>query len=502
MKTSTMPGKSNTKSTTKAKPRIKISTKTANPKKRKRITKSSVSSCRSVKAKTTTNGETFNIEDTLDYLAKFAKSAPKTDADLAKVAVGCSENHHNLRDAVLQDVVNCLKTYGTKWEPLLVPTVVKLPNGDSATVPLFVKILSGPKNQAKLELMNKLLIDWQAVTKKKGANQVCPWYQPTTQAQRLRTFFGSMAKRFLWQITLDDLSGEKMVCAFMEKLFAKRLSKYKDVGYGKPNKNRRIMHGDRKKVLLSMFDESDPRQHQMKILFGCGAKFGFRGSQEHVFLELCHVRKGEYEPGHPLEGHTYYGFGGFQDKTNKLNLNNVYLPNDDDMMRCPLVKGDPENLAWSIEKYLEKCSPGQTRFYCKKLSKNAKERYVRNGGDAKHEFMANVPLGKTKIKELFDEGAKLLGLQSADDFYPHSLRAMFITELANDPSVSTRKAQVSARHNNSSSTANYMTRDAVSETNKLLALGMIPQSLNANAKESSEENNMVSRGEYFVYFFY
>ena len=95
----------------------------------------------------------------------------------------------------------------------------------------------------------------------------------------------------------------------MEKLFAKRLTKYKNVGYGKPNKNRRLMHEDWKKDMLSSFDESHPRQYQMKILFGCGAKFGFRGSQEHVFLELSHVRKGEYEPGHPMEGHTYYGFG-------------------------------------------------------------------------------------------------------------------------------------------------------------------------------------------------
>ena len=152
------------------------------------------------------------------------------------------------KDAVVQDVINCLHTYGTKWEPFLAPTSVKLPNWDAATVHLFVKVLSGPKTQEKLELMNKILIDWQAVTQKKGLNSDCSWYQPTTQAQRLRFFFGSMAKRFLWQITLDDLSDEKMVCVFMEKLFAKRRTKYKSVGYGKPNKNQRLLHEDRKKV--------------------------------------------------------------------------------------------------------------------------------------------------------------------------------------------------------------------------------------------------------------
>ena len=78
---------------------------------------------------------------------------------------------------------------------------------------------------------------------------------------------------------------EMVVDVFMENLFAKRLKKYKSVGYGKPNKNLRLLHEDRKKVLLSAFDECDPRQHQVKILFECGAKFGFRGSQE-LFLAL------------------------------------------------------------------------------------------------------------------------------------------------------------------------------------------------------------------------
>ena len=107
----------------------------------------------------------------------------------------------------------------------------------------------------------------------------------------------------------EDFTGEKMISAVMGSLFSQRLKKYATVGYGEPNANRRLLYGDRKKVKLSSFNEDDPREHQMKILFGCGAKFGFRGSQEHVFLELRHVRKGEFEEGHPMEGMEYYGFG-------------------------------------------------------------------------------------------------------------------------------------------------------------------------------------------------
>ena len=181
--------------------------------------------------------------------------------------------------------------------------------------------------------------------------------------------------------------------------------------------SRRLDHGDRKKVKLSMFNEDDPREHQMKILFGCGAKFGFRGYKEHVFLELRHVRKGEFEEDHPMEGITYYGFGGFKDKTHKLSLNNVYLPNDDDLIRCPLVRNDPDNLAVSIKRYLEKVTPGQTRFYCKAMPQKGKQQYVRGDGNKNHAFMPNVPLGKTKIKQLFEDEAKILRLSKPYDFF-------------------------------------------------------------------------------------
>ena len=142
--------------------------------------------------------------------------------------------------------------------------------------------------------------------------------------------------------------------------------------------------------------------------------------------------------------------------------------------RYPLVRGDPDNLAAAIESYLEKVTPGQTRFYCKAMSEKSKERYVKNGGNENHALMPNIPLGKTKIKELFDDGAKILGLSKPNEFFAHSLCAMFITNLANDPHVSTKEAQISARHNNLNSTTNYQTRDGLSETNKYVALGIVP----------------------------
>ena len=133
----------------KTKPRIRIKAKPTPqviPKKRKRSAKSSAVSNKTSETKSP-NGKAFDIEKTLTSLALFSEKIPRSDADLAKVAIGCSASHHNLKDVVLKDCVNCLKTYGAKWESLLVPTKVKLPNGDFATVPLFVKVLSGKKNK-------------------------------------------------------------------------------------------------------------------------------------------------------------------------------------------------------------------------------------------------------------------------------------------------------------------------------------------------------------------
>ena len=61
--------------------------------------------------------------------------------------------------------------------------------------PCLLKFYQVKKKRAKLELLYKVLIDWQAVTKTIGLNSDCPWYQHTIKAQRLRTLFGFMAKK-------------------------------------------------------------------------------------------------------------------------------------------------------------------------------------------------------------------------------------------------------------------------------------------------------------------
>ena len=222
---------------------------------------------------------------------------------------------------------------------------------------------------------------------------------------------------------------------------------------------------------LSKFDENDPSQHQMKILFGCGAKYGFRGNSEHTFLEVSSIVHGTFPKRHPYAGYTYYGFEGMLDKTNNLSYHQDYVRECKDAMRLPKMNDDPtsDDIAGSIERFLKKLAPGQTRFYCKTV---AKEHCVPDENGNMPLFYAHMPLGKSSINKLFKEGAKILGLPDPDSFCAYSLRAYFVTRLSNRKGVNDEEHMVSAQHNSVDTSAIYQERDCISESNKFAALGI------------------------------
>ena len=134
----------------------------------------------------------------------------------------------------------------------------------------------------------------------------------------------------------------------------------KQVGYAKKDQSKRLDESDQEKIDLAKFDEQDPRQHQMKLLFGCGIHFGFRGSKEHVFLETSNITHGTFPSGHPFAGCDWYGVEGLLDKTHKLSVHKDHVRNNDNFMRTPLVNEDPtsSDFGGCIKRYLEKCLPG------------------------------------------------------------------------------------------------------------------------------------------------
>jgi hypothetical protein len=85
-------------------------------------------------------------------------------------------------------------------------------------------------------------------------------------------------------------------------------------------------------------------------------------------------------------------------------------------------------------------------------------------------FYANSPLGLNKIKELMAMGAAILGISK--NFRAHSLRAVGVTKLANDSSISDAELCRTACHASVSANKAYQVIDGISEANCLWALGV------------------------------
>ena len=212
----------------------------------------------------------------------------------------------------------------------------------------------------------------------------------------------------------------------------------------------------------------------MKILFGTGTDLGLRGNGEHTFLEVSNITHGQFAQGHPFEGYDYYGIDGILDKKHKLGVHTDYVRSTKNFMRVPKTDDDPTSncLAGSIERYLKKLAPGQTRMYCKVIPEDKRHKDESTGRT--EVFYGNSPIGKNGISKLFKDGAKILGLPNAENFCAHSLRAYFITKLANGPGVSDTKRMASARHDSLGASAIYQERNGISESNKFAALGIPP----------------------------
>ena len=113
------------------------------------------------------------------------------------------------------------------------------------------------------------------------------------------------------------------------------------MGYGKLDATKRLDVSEKGKIDLSRFDENIPRQHQMKILFGCGISFGFPGKNKHVFLETNNFTHGTFAPTHPFSGHEWYGVENIQDKTHKLSIHKDRVRDTKNCMRVPVMDNDP-----------------------------------------------------------------------------------------------------------------------------------------------------------------
>ena len=103
--------------------------------------------------------------------------------------------------------------------------------------------------------------------------------------------------------------------------------------------------------------------------------------------------------------------------------------------------------------------PGSTKLFCQVKG---------NGAEAK---LTRRPLGKAEITKLYKDGAKILGITCPKHFCPQALRAMFITNLANNPGVSETERMEASRHSSVAASAIYIETGAASESQRFKALG-------------------------------
>ena len=228
--------------------------------------------------------------------------------------------------------------------------------------------------------------------------------------------------------------------------------------------------------MLSKFDEKNPFEHMMKIMFGCGVYAAFRGSKEHTFFYRSQVKIGVYPrnfENRDLAGLRYAAIDHFvSDKACQVTVNNSYSRDCSTLLRFPIVAGDMDNFGGSIERLIKKMHPAQERMYCKPASPGKRMEFMHNGyPDA--QFYEDIPLGDRTIRNLMKRGAEILGISNFDKFKPHSLRGACISSLVNN-GVSLADTMHVARHNSASASRVYQRVDGISEGVRLSALGQFP----------------------------
>ena len=111
--------------------------------------------------------------------------------------------------------------------------MVKSPHGD-ITVPKIVCAVM-PDNlgddRFKVKLVNEMLVDFAASMKlSKPGKESCPYLQPSTQCQYLRSLLAGMKDDYGWEYTLDQSFNFKGgVKTVLDHLFQKRRKDYNKV---------------------------------------------------------------------------------------------------------------------------------------------------------------------------------------------------------------------------------------------------------------------------------
>ena len=115
-----------------------------------------------------------------------------------------------------------------KWAKMLVEVDNPYFNGTSTEhlekVPLAFTEVSGAISPLKTQLANSMLVDWMLTVKKeKSQDDVCEFFQPSTQNLMLRTFFPFMSRVHNWKFTTSSFSNfEGCLSGVMKSIYEQR----------------------------------------------------------------------------------------------------------------------------------------------------------------------------------------------------------------------------------------------------------------------------------------
>ena len=150
----------------------------------------------------------------------------------------------------------------------------------------------------------------------------------------------------------------------------------------------------------------------MKLLFATGVTGGWRG-EEHVKAETSHISHGTFPENTPLENYRWYSISIQQDKTCSLSVFQSHPREDTYSTKWPVLGlgKNSDDMGGCLERYLDKMGPGQYKLYCRPMTKEKKEQYVKEGGNPEVVYDGSKPLSVAEINKLFKKGAAILGLK-------------------------------------------------------------------------------------------
>ena len=420
--------------------------------------------------------ESFSVAELVEELKESGRAVKNDEIGIVLGDIDDSCEAHQAHKARMHDAFVLF----LKKNPRFAPLMDYIPCKGSSMPRLFAACssLEGEDQDQKAVLANEMLVAFSAALKMKKPRNGCPYYQPSSHSQMLRTLLAAMKDRYEWSFTLDKsfnfIGGVSKVTS---ALYKHRAKEFDSARYAKGDGKKKLSDSDFNLLCIQLrkYDEDNLYEHMQKLAILLGLQTGLRGL-EHCKIEVNNIEKDEFDKKHPLASMTYYSLVNMDHKTNKVSTTNPYL-DDGNPLKMPVYSNDKWDLCCGgcLERYLDKLHPGQLRLFCKVARK--KNRF----------YNSLIPLGKTGLPNLIKAAGIDAGIQDIESFSGHSLRKQYITMMANDPNVSLAETMQAARHSSVSASLAYQRKCGISETAKFVALS------GKEAFEGKSEEKMASK---------